>query len=115
MAQSTKSPTIPQVNFSFLEDKPTVGDFGGGDISHLGGLPIFALVEQSTNFVRGAAAKVVDIRRQDIVTHSIFNLVWQRVLLILAGLWRRDRDQLDLHELVLANDAARVLAGRAGL
>ncbi len=86
VTQSTKRSQTAQHSFSFIKKKQIVGRFDGGDISALGGLTVFGLLEQSTKFIRGAASCIRDTRRQDVITHSIYNLLLQRVLLILSGL-----------------------------
>lgn len=91
MTQSTKHSQTAQHSFSFINQKQVVGRFDGGDISALGGLTVFGLLEQSTKFVRGAADSICDTRRPDGITHTIYNLLLQRVLLILSGL----RDGID--------------------
>ena len=84
MKKSSQRASHKQVIFSFGKRKAR-GTFEGGDISGLGGLPIFQLLERNSDFVRGLASCIKETRRKKSTKHSLFVLIWQAVLLIIAG------------------------------
>jgi hypothetical protein len=84
MKKSSQRAASEQVIFNFGKRK-AIGKFDGGDISGLGGLPIFQLLEQSSGFVRGLTDCIKDTRRKKSTVHSLFVVIWQAVLLIVAG------------------------------
>jgi hypothetical protein len=80
-SQATRS---SQISFPLSGGK-VIGRFDGGDISYFGGLPLVAMLEQIYGLVQGFASCIKDKRRESHVTHTLFQLIWQRVLLIVAG------------------------------
>ena len=74
-----------QALFSLSNGKAVFGAFDGGKLSTVGGLPFLQMVEIESGLVRAAADCIVDDRRKNNITYTMYQLLWQRVLLICAG------------------------------
>lgn len=85
MAQCTSIHDLEQVDFRLANGQEATADFGGGDISGLGGLPLLAAVDDEHGFLAGAAKCIKDKRLQEQVKHTIENLLRQAVFLYNAG------------------------------
>lgn len=85
MAKSTSSGKVEQVDFRLANGQSATADFGGGDISGLGGLPLLVTIDDQYDFLAGASRCIKDRRLTEQVTHTIENLLRQAVLLYCAG------------------------------
>jgi len=77
--------TSEQIDFRLANGQEATADFGGGDISGLGGLPLLAAVDDEYGFIAGAARCIKDKRLKEQVKHTMENLLRQAVLLYNAG------------------------------
>lgn len=59
--------------------------FGKVEQTKLGGAVLLAKLEKETGLVRGAAQSMIDPRNKSQIQFTLFDLVWQRVLLICCG------------------------------
>ena len=65
--------------------KNSVLNFEGGNISSDGGLPLLSLVESKYSLFDRVAAAFSDFRDPDRITHSVRDLIAQRILAIALG------------------------------
>ncbi len=99
--------TTPML-FSFLEKKPVVADFDGGEISSHGGALLLGDVDRELGLTAQLAACIEDERDPNRVTHTLADLVAQRVYQIALGHPEANAsDDLRLDPMV------KVAAGRA--
>jgi hypothetical protein len=61
------------------------GSFDGGKLSTIGGAPLVYMVEQASGYVALVANCIKDWRCAHLIKYTIYQQVWQRVLLICAG------------------------------
>jgi len=85
VAKSTSRRDVQQVEFRLANGQAAVADFGGGDISGLGGLPLLVAVDDQYDFLAGAARYIKDRRLKGQITHTVEKLFRQAVLLYCAG------------------------------
>lgn len=71
--------------FCLSNGKTVVGACDGGKLSTLGGAPLLWMVELASRYVEAVSACIKDWRVPHAITYTIFQQVWQRVLLICAG------------------------------
>jgi hypothetical protein len=71
--------------FSLSSGRTVYGVFNGGKMSTVGGAPLLHMVEQSSRYVEAVSACIKDWRMPHLIKYSIYQQVWQRVLLICAG------------------------------
>jgi hypothetical protein len=74
-----------QHRLSLSGNHPTIAGFGEHHQTKLGGAPLLLRLEQHLQLVFGAAAALRDTRLQWQIKHSMYHLLWQRVLLICCG------------------------------
>ena len=70
---------------SFFDKKNLVTNFGGGTISSDGGLLIFAELDRKVRLCEAIASQINDRRDERYVTHTMLDLIRQRVYQIIAG------------------------------
>jgi hypothetical protein len=85
VAQSRTSAPNQQYRFRNVNGRRVVGSFSGGDISADAGLVLLANLERSRGLIKKAAESIRDMRVQGLVSHSVFEILFQRVALIAAG------------------------------
>ena len=74
-----------QLKFDFGLGKSTIGEFTGGQISSDGGLVLLRQADDALKLTEQAALCIGEKRRQDLVQHSLHDLLRQRVFAIAAG------------------------------
>lgn len=74
-----------QALFSLSNGVVVSGAFDGGKLSVVGGAPLVYMVEQASGYVQGICEGIKDWRLPYLLKYTIFQQVWQRVLLICAG------------------------------
>src|SRR5262245_48061591 len=75
----------PTLDLPGLSSKPIALDFAGGDLSSDAGLLPLALADRALGLTRSLAAALHDPRDPSRVTHSLPDLLGQRILLIAQG------------------------------
>jgi len=83
--KSSADATNVQHRFSLSGNHPTILGFGKYHQSKLGGAPLLLQLEQHLQLVFGASAALRETRLQWQTKHSIYQLLWQRVVLICCG------------------------------
>ncbi|NJL73602.1 MAG: IS1380 family transposase [Candidatus Competibacteraceae bacterium] len=83
--KSTEPKAKVQELFCSSSGKAVVGSFGAGLLSTFGGTPLIWMVELATGYVKQAAECIKDWRAPHLIKYKMFNLLWQRILLICAG------------------------------
>ena len=71
--------------FSLSSGRTVVGSFDGGKLSTIGGAPLVYMVEQASGYVEAMAKCIKDWRWPHLIKYTIYQQLWQRVLLICAG------------------------------
>lgn len=71
--------------FSLSSGRSVSGSFDGGKLSTIGGAPLVYMVEQASGYVSKVAECIRDWRCPHLIKYTIYEQVWQRVLLICAG------------------------------
>lgn len=104
------SDSQPALNFPLLSRKPVVVDFSGGSLSSDGGLLLLAHLDRTLGLTQAVADGCHDPRRQKSVTHSLLDLIRQRVYQIAAGY----EDANDANAL-RGDPALKLACGRAPL
>ena len=101
------SGSLAGLNFPFVNGKPIVARFDGGDITSNGGLLLLAQADRALGLSQAVANSILDRRDPAKVAHSVFDLVRERVFAIAMGY--EDANDLDS----LADDPAlRAACGR---
>lgn len=85
MTECTKRLRDPQLRFSFGTTKPVIADFNGGQISTDGGLCLIRQIDDKLKVTEQASLCIGEKRRADLIKHSNFNLLRQRIFAIAAG------------------------------
>src|SRR4051812_49220887 len=75
----------PTFNFPLLPRKPAVAEFTGGSLSSDGGLLLLAQLDRRLGLTERMAACIRDERLAGRVTHSLLELLRQRLYQICAG------------------------------
>lgn len=98
-----------QLSFDFgrLGSREVVARFDGGRISSDGGAGLLALVDKKLNLLPRFAECFLDGRRQDLVQHSILEMVSQRVYGLALGY-----EDLNDHEQLRTDPVMGVLSGK---
>ena len=84
-SKGTRSKKKAQELFGLSNGRTVYGSFDGGDLSVHGGAPLLSMVEQGSGYVKSAADCIRDWRTPHLVKYSLYEQVWQRVLLICTG------------------------------
>lgn len=71
-----------QALFSLSNGVVVSGAFDGGKLSVVGGAPLVYMVEQASGYVQGVCEGIKDWRLPYLLKYTIFQQVWQRVLLL---------------------------------
>ena len=81
-----KRPTLDDIiNLSGIKTTPVLLDFNGGSLTSDAGILLLGQVEQQVGIAGGLASMLDDQRDPRYVTHSVNDLVTQRVMQIAAG------------------------------
>ena len=96
-----------QLEFSNVGRRRMVGNFEGGELSSDGGLALLREADRLLNLLPRAAACFADHRNPAYITHSVLDLVRQRVYGLCAGY----EDLID-HDRLRTDPLLELLAGR---
>jgi len=88
--------------------QPVVVDFSGGHLSSDGGLLLLAALDREVGLTEAVAGALTDTRAPDLVTHSLLDLVRQRVYQLASGY----EDANDAHTL-RRDPLFKIATGRA--
>ena len=77
--------TAKGIAFSALKRRELKVDFGGGAVSSDGGLLLLRELDRRLKLTERAAAVIADPRDPDLITHSLHDLIRQRVYAIVQG------------------------------
>lgn len=108
MPTMCKKDTQVQFEFQQAHSRRVVADFQGGQITSEGGALLLREVACHTNILSDAAGCFIDHRRSDLITHSVEELVAQRVLGIACGY-----EDLNDHDQLREDPLWRLLTGKA--
>jgi Transposase DDE domain group 1 len=78
-------PTLPLPGLSPVSGKKVVAKFDGGLLSSDGGILVLREVEQRLRVADRLAACIKDPRSPDLITHSLTDIIFFRMLMIAAG------------------------------
>jgi hypothetical protein len=84
--QGTSKRRQEQVTLSLDDGKPLVVSGGGGNLSGFGGMPLICKVEKIFKLVEGATERLKDHRTPALIDHNKFDVVFSRVVQMVAGL-----------------------------
>lgn len=85
MDKSSANQRIGQLKLEGLAPKPVTVSFDAQEVSGNGGVLLVSQIEKTSGLIAGAADKLEDHRTQSMIKHNQFELVFQRVLQIVAG------------------------------
>lgn len=85
MKKSSAKQRVGQLELDLVANKAVTVSFDGEDVSGQGGTLVLAQIEKLSGLIKGAAARLADHRTASLVKHSMFELVMQRVMQIVAG------------------------------
>lgn len=96
------------LRFHFLEKKPVVADFDGGQISSYGGVLLLGKMDKKLRLTERLAACIPDLRNPAKVEHSMGALLAQRVLQVALGY-----AQADASDYLRYDPLLKIVVGRA--
>lgn len=101
--------TAKRIDFGRIGRREIVADFQGGRLSSDGGALLLRLAEERTGLVRRfVEACMVDYRAPDLIEHSVYDLVLQRVVGLALGY-----EDLNDHDALMTDPLIAAALGRA--